>query len=105
TQGHSSYVDILLETGIVGLTLWAMVLVSHGRRLLELSRIEPNLAHFHAALLIVVLLCSMFSTLFYRGITGPWNIILWVSLVEVCYVSSMYRKPYSRLEYARHAST
>jgi exopolysaccharide production protein ExoQ len=104
TQGHSSYVDILLEAGIVGLTLWALVLISHVRRLLELSRIEPDLAHFHGALLICVLLCSMFSTLFYRGITGPWNFILWVSIAEVCYVSSMYRKPYPRLEYARQAS-
>jgi exopolysaccharide production protein ExoQ len=104
TQGHSSYVDILLETGIVGLALWAMVFISHGRRLLALSRIEPDLAHFHAALLICVLLCSGFSTLFYRGFSGPWNIILWVSLIEVCYVSSMYRRAYPRLEYAQQAS-
>jgi O-antigen ligase len=104
TQGHSSYVDILLETGIVGLTLWAMVFISHGRRLLALSRIEPDLAHFHTALLLVVLLCSCFSTLFYRGLSGPYNIVLWVSLIEVCYVSSMYRRPYPRLEYAQQAS-
>lgn len=104
TQSHSSYVDILMETGIVGLTLWAMVIFSHGRRLLALRRIEPDIAHLHTALLFCVLLCSCFSTLFYRGLSGPWNIILWVSLIEVCYLSFIYRKQYPRLYYAQPAS-
>lgn len=103
TQGHSSYIDILLNTGVVGLALWGMVLFSHGRRLLALSRIEPDLANFHIALLFCILACSFFSSLFYRGPTSPWGIILWVSLIEVSYLSFMYRRTYPRLDYARHA--
>lgn len=103
-QGHSSYMDIMLETGVIGLALWAMVIFSHGRRLLALRRVEPDLANFHIALLFCVLLCSCFSTLFYRGPGGPWNIILWVSLIEVCYLSSMYRSLRTRVDYVRHAS-
>ena len=91
TQAHNSYLDILLNTGFIGLALWSLVLIFHVRRLFRLRHVQPDLVNLHFALLIIVLVSSQFSTLFYRGLSGPWNIILWVSIIEICYLTSAYR--------------
>lgn len=91
TQAHNSYLDILLNTGFLGLALWSIVLIFHVRRLFRLRHVQPDLVNLHFSLLIIVLISSQFSTLFYRGLSGPWNIILWVSIIEICYLTSAYR--------------
>ncbi len=105
TQAHNAYLDILLKTGFIGLGIWTMIIISHVFRLIRIRRIQPDTANLHFALLIIVLACSIFSTLFYRGLSGPWNIILWVSITETCYLSSIYRHQQSKLTSQTAAGT
>ncbi len=98
TQAHNSFIDIILKTGYLGFTAWVMLLISHMYRLFTLHRLIPDIVNLHVALLICIFACSLFSSIFYRGFSGPWGIIIWVSIIEISYLSYVYRAQLTSLQ-------
>lgn len=104
SQGHNVYVDIFNQLGIIGLILVALLFLSHGSRLLALSRLRPDIAHLHVILFFCILIFGTTDTLLFRG-PAIGTVILWVSHAEVSCLLSAYQGTNGRPAYSRYTGS
>ena len=68
-QGHNAYIDILNETGAIGLTLVMAFLIFHMRQLAKVAKIDQSALALHGALFIYLVFSNIVETELFRPIT------------------------------------
>ena len=82
-QAHNGYIDIVNETGIVGLTLLVVALVTHTMNISKVIRSgDASTGIFHAAILISALFINYAESSLLRT-THLWWILICCSIFEV----------------------
>lgn len=81
-QGHNFYLDLVNETGLVGLALFVALVVSWMRTVLRLRRVDHPLAVFNAALLVFLLVHGITETAMARPIT-PLTVLMFFALLDM----------------------
>jgi len=81
-QGHNFYLDLLNETGLVGLALFVALVLSWIRTVLRLQRVDRSLAVFNGALLAFLLIHGITETAMARPIT-PLTVLMFFALFDM----------------------
>lgn len=83
SQAHSGYLDVANELGYVGCVLFAIVLITHLKKIITLIKLTGLTENgFHAALFFTVLIINYAESSFLRT-THLWWVVFCVSIVEV----------------------
>jgi len=81
-QAHNGYIDLYNDIGILGMALFAMLLLCQIHGLMLLWRSAHSEFYFHFCFLIMVLLLSYSESFLLRG-THAWNILFLASYLRV----------------------
>lgn len=81
-QGHNFYLDLLNEAGIVGVILFAALVLSWLRTVLRLHRVDHPLAVLNGALLVFLLVHGLSETAMARPIT-PLTVLMFFALFDM----------------------
>ena len=81
-QAHNGYLDILNELGVVGLTIFALMLLLHIRQLILIAHFDRSQAAFHSTLLVIILFSNFSESSLYKAVAAP-HIMLILSIVSV----------------------
>jgi O-antigen ligase len=81
-QGHNFYLDLLNEVGIVGLALFAALVLSWMRTVLRLQRVDRPLAVLNGVLLVFLLVHGISETAMARPIT-PLTVLMFFALLDM----------------------
>lgn len=79
-QAHNGYVDLLNETGVVGVALFLGFALVHLRQILRLAAVDRGNAALHLALFVTILMSNVSESSLFRGLTIYWLMLLFSSL-------------------------
>lgn len=79
-QAHNGYIDVLNETGIVGLGLTVGFLLVHFFQIWRLALFDAVNASLHLALAVMILLSNIAETSLLSGLSFYWLLLLFSSI-------------------------
>ena len=68
-QAHNGYVDVLNETGLIGLTLVSGYLIVYAIQLIKVARVDRSSFALHSAVFAYLILTNIAETVMFRTIT------------------------------------
>lgn len=83
-QAHNGYLDLLNETGVIGLSLAIGVLLFHAGSLLRLTLGGSDTAPFHWAIFAIIVISNLSESQIFNGLMFQ-NILLLLSIVLVAH--------------------
>lgn len=81
-QGHNFYLDLLNESGAVGVALFAALLVAWARTLLRVARVDRPLAVLNGGLLAFLLVLGLTETVMLRATTAV-TVLMFFALFDM----------------------
>lgn len=81
-QGHNFYLDLLNETGVVGVALFGVLLAAWLRTIVRVNRFDRPLAALNGALLVLLLVHGLAETALVRAIT-PMTVLVFFALFDM----------------------
>lgn len=79
---HNGLLDVFIETGIVGIMMLLIFLVSYYKRFIKIIPVDRDLAFFGVIVLILSLVCNYTESLFLKNSSLLWNLMV---LFYICF--------------------
>ncbi len=81
SQGHNGYLDLINETGFVGLAMLALLMLMHLHRLVRLARYDRGTAALHIGFLAMIAISNFSETYLFAGVAFQTCLFIYSCLI------------------------